>query len=291
MFYNKEDEKYEERKIEWQEIEDLVMLYQKQFQDNIDNNDIKQSKKAADEILSRFNPLIKKYLVLIKTGKIIWKDVEMKSFISNFIDKKYLLQSLNRKCQISSHRDAIYKKFEFIVETYGSLPEEDIIIDLQSLLLLKAKNYKPMGKNFCSYLYNSYKYEVARHIKKFIQNPLNVSYKNMPYEDFLNGENEPSYEEDYDEFNTGTPTHSWICGDDCSDIFKSLSVLDRKILVKYYLDEWNDNQIANHFGMHINTVNQRRRNASKKIANLSNINLTDIKRTRRSGKKALLPLS
>ena len=78
-------------------------------------------------------------------------------------------------------------------------------------------------------------------------------------------------------------------GNNCSDMFSNLTPLDRKILIKYYLEEWKDKQIADHFGMHINTVNQRRRCAAKKIAENLDIELENIKRTRKSGKKAILP--
>ena len=41
--------------------------------------------------------------------------------------------------------------------------------------------------------------------------------------------------------------------------------------------------------MHINTVNQRRRSAAKQVADNLGFDLSAIKRTRRSGKNAILP--
>ena len=132
-----------------------------------------------------------------------------------------------------------------------------------------------------------------KNIKKYIKNPLNISYKNLQYEDCINGtsdfEIQNSYEDNYYEDLTGIPNTSWIQGQNCSDIFSCLSPLDRKILVKYYLEEWKDGQIAENLGMHINTVNQKRRSAAKVIAEKLNLDLNSIKRTRKSGKRAILP--
>lgn len=293
MYYNNNDEKFEQRLIEWTEIEDLVLKYQAQFKDDADNNTKTEAKEAANKLLERFSPFFKKYVTLLKTGQVDWDDTEMKQFISNFIDDIELKKALARKKQRAYYRNEIHQRFNFIIETYGELTEEEILLDLQTLLLIIAQRYKQMGKNFCAYVYNSYRYEVARHIKKYIKNPLNISYKNLQYEDCINGtsdfEIQNSYEDNYYEDLTGIPNTAWIQGQNCSDIFSGLSPLDRKILVKYYLEEWKDGQIAEHLGMHINTVNQKRRSAAKVIAEKLNLDLNSIKRTRKSGKRAVLP--
>lgn len=293
MFYSEDDPKYQQRLVEWNDIETAVMIYQDRFKEDATEDDELNAKDAAKVLLDKFSPLIKKYITLLKTGQIDWNDKEMKLFVCNFVDDINLQNALQRKKQKAEYRSLIYANFNFIKETYGALDAEELLIDLQTLLLVMAQRYKQLGRNFCSYIYNSYRFEVARHIKKFLKNPINIAYKNLAYEDCINGITdysiESSYEDSYYEDITGIPNSSWMAGENCSDIFSELTPLDRKILVKYYLEEWKDKQIADHFGMHINTVNQRRRSAAKKIAVNVNIDLDDIKRTRRSGKKAVLP--
>lgn len=295
MYYKKNDEQYEKRLAEWTEIENLVLAYQKQFEENATNEEIEKAKESANILLNKFSPLFKKYVTLLKTGQIDWDDMEMKQFVSNFVDEIELKRALSRKKQKASYRNDIYKKFNFIIETYGSITEEEILTDLQTLLLVIAKRYKQIGKNFCAYVYNSYRYEVARHIKKFTMNPINITYKNLQYEDCINGchdfKIEQSYEDNYYEDLTGIPNMAWMQGHNCSDIFSCLSTLERMILVKYYLEEWKDGQIAEEFGMHINTVNQKRRNAARIIAEKQGFDISAIKRTRKSGKKAVLPIA
>lgn len=293
MYYNENDEKIEQRLAEWTEIENLVLTYQKQFKEGATAKEIDEAKKAVSKLIDRFSPFFKKYVTLLKTGQINWNDMEMKQFVSSFIDDIELKKALGRKKQSAIYRNDIHQNFNFIVETYGALDEDEILLDLQSLLLTIARRYEQIGKNFCAYVYNSYRYEVARHIKKFIKNPLNITYKNLQYEDCINGTNDygiqHSYEDNYYEDLTGIPNMSWIQGQNCSDLFSCLSSLDRKILVKYYLEEWKDGQIAENLGMHINTVNQKRRSAAKMIADKLGLDLNSIKRTRKSGKRAILP--
>lgn len=293
MFYLPTDPSFLERQADWDEIEEAVLKYQSQFKEDASLDDKSNAKDAANTIISKFSPLLKKYVTLLKTGQIDWNDKEMKLFVCNFIDDPSLQRALQRKKQKAEFRSQIYTNFNFIKETYGDLDDEEILLDLQTLLLTMAQRYKQVGRNFCSYLYNSYRYEVSRHIKRFIRNPINISYKNLEYEDCINGQPDfnlqQSCEDNYYEDLTGIPNSSWMHGENCSEIFANLSPLDRKILVKYYLEEWKDKQIADHFGMHINTVNQRRRSAAKKIAHNMDIEHDSIKRTRRSGKKAVLP--
>lgn len=283
------------REKEWSEVEDLVIIYQKQFDEDASELNKQQAQLAAHELLKRFSPLFKKYLMLLKHGQIDYNDTEMKLFVMSFIDDQRLQRALKRTKQKAEFRNDIFKRFNFVKETYGIVPDEEIMADLQTLFLIIAKRYKQIGKSFCGYLYNTYRHEVSRHIKKFIKNPLNIAYKNFEYEDHINGTDEMttenSYEDSYYESSTGIPDHNWISGQNCSEMFTCLNTIERKILVKYYLEEWNDRQISEAFGIHINTVNQKRRTAVQKVAVDMGIDMTQIKRNRRSGKKAILPIN
>ena len=100
-----------------------------------------------------------------------------------FIDDYELKKALFRKKITAVNRAEIYAKFNFVIETYGKTDDEDILSDLSMCLLVLAKRYKNIGKNFCAYVYNAFRHEVARHIKKYIKNPLNVQYKNYEFEE------------------------------------------------------------------------------------------------------------
>ena len=268
------------------------MRYKKQFEENATEEMIADSKEAGGELLVRFEPLFKKYLVLIQTGHIDFGDREMKRFVLSFIGDPALKAALKRKRATSRFCHPINQRFAFVVETYGKRDSVDIMIDLQMLFFVLAKRYKQMGKNFCAYLYNAYCYEVSRHIKKYTNNPANIPYRNIEYEDYMQSYSEYSIENCFEdqiyENSLGIPDTSWVRGESCSDIFLCLTPEERKIIIKYYLEDYNDRQIAEVFGMHINTVNQKRRKATMKLAIEQGIDIKKIKHSRKSGKKALL---
>lgn len=277
----------EERKKEWEEVEELVLTYQK-YKDDLENKHISQD--ASKELLIRFQNLFKKYISLIKYGQIDFFDVEMKEFIVLFMDDYSLKKALRRKKQSPEYKAKIYERFGFITKTYGQLPEEDIVADLYMCFLNVARRYKQIGKNFCAYLYNVYRHEVARHIKNYTKNPASISYKNYHYEDCLNGKTDAkldiAYEDNYYESLTGLPDKTWIDGQSCSDVFLKLSNLQRKILIKYYMEDFNDKQISELTGSHINTINHRRREALDIICKELSVDRAEVKRSRKSGKLA-----
>lgn len=291
-------EQTEERKVsreeEWAQVEELVMKYKEQFDDGATRIQVQASQDAAEELINRFYPLFKKYLILLRSGQIDFNDKEMKLFVSSFMDEEALKSALKRKKQKAEYRASIYQKFNFIKETYGSIPEDEIMVDLQTIFLAMARRYKQMGKSFCGYLYNSFRYEVSRHIKRFTKNPINIPYRHTQFEDYMRFSEEPSIENNFEdkfyENSIGIPDMTWISGENCSDLFTVLTPIERKLIIKYYLEEWNDRQISEEFGIHINTVNQKRRQAVGKLAGVLNIDESDIKRNRKSGKRAIMPL-
>ena len=285
---------FDERKREWSEIEELVAECKKQFEENTDEKQVEKSKQAASELLERFTPLFKKYLQLIKTGQVNFDDKETKLFVASFMDDPSLKRALKRRKQKAQYRAQIYQKFNFVKETYGSLSEDEILVDMQMIILKMAKRYKPMGRSFCAYVYNSFRHEMSRHIKEFTRNPINIPYKKVEYEDYMSKTEDQKIEECFEdkfyEDTMGIPDMAWIAGETCSDIFADPTPIERKILIKYYMEHWNDRQIAEEYGIHINTVNQKRRRACAKIAEKLGLAEDDIKRNRKSGKKAILPM-
>lgn len=276
---------------EWREVEDLIMKYKVQFNENATDKEIQESKEAASMLLERFYPLFKKYLVLIKSDQIDFKDTEMRRFVLNFIGDKKLKGVLKRRnaAYTPERRAQIAYRFNFVCSSYGQLPEDEILLDLETLFLVLAKRYKQMGKSFCGYLYNTYCYEVARFIKKHTEDPSNLEYKKHEYDDYMNTaelrEAEEGVMDRLFETSTGIPDMTWICGQNCSEMFDCLTPLERKIIVQYYLEDYKDRQIADHLGLHINTINQKRRQAVHKVADAMHVDYSQIRRTRKSGKR------
>ena len=284
----------EERLAQWNEIEELVLTYQKYLNDE-DLMNRRKSQDAADILLNKFSPLFKSYITLIKYNQIDWNSKDQKMFISQFISDRQTRNALLRKKTSSEYKAKIYHSFNFVVMTYGELSEEDILSDLYMCFLTLMKRYKQTGKNFCAYVANSYHFEVSRHIRKQISNPLAINYKNHKYEDVINGNEDTNinivHEDNYYESLTGLPDYTWINGDTCSEIFADLTPFQRKILIKYYLEDFNDRQISELNDSNIGTINNKRRTAVNNLCKSCDYDKSQLARKRKSGRKANVPIT
>ena len=80
MANKKKFEPTEKEIKDWNEVEDLVLKYQTCITSD-DPEEKEQSKVASEELLNRFAPLFKKYMMLIKHNQIDFNDMEQKSFV------------------------------------------------------------------------------------------------------------------------------------------------------------------------------------------------------------------
>ena len=278
-----------EKRDEWEEIDNLVEVFQLKKKPGATEDEIAQADEASYELLQRFYPLFKKYIIVITTGQINFKNYEQKMFVRLFVNAPHLLHVLKKKNISRPLRDDITRSFNFIVESYGKLDTTEILADLQTLFLVLASRYKPTGKSFCCYVYNAYRFEVARHIKNFFKNPCNFHYKVTSLKDDerdqqIDAEYEEILENEHNETLAGTPNVSWIKGETCGDAFKNLTALERKIIVKYYVEDCMDSEIADMLGIHLNTANAKRKEIVAKIAKNIGLTLDDCVRKRKTGK-------
>lgn len=281
------DDEFITKEDEWERIDDLVATYQKVFTENpLTETTRKKSDKAGEELLNLFFPFLYKYLNIITSGNINWNNYEQRLFVSMFMDSKEARSALYSKKPIRKHlKEEITARFNFIKETYGNYEEDYIMIDLQMLFFVLAKRYKKTNRSFCCYLYNAYYFEVFRHIQKLLKNPLNIHYRSISFDVEDNPElKQIEYECDMDYYimtdDYGLPTIHWISGKDCSDEFKKLSPLERKILTRYYIERKADSDIAEELGIHTNTCNNRRHHALRKICEARGVPLSEVKRSR-----------
>lgn len=248
--YLDDPEVLSKREKEWMEIENLVMLYQSA----ILTGDTQQIQQTTEQLIARFTPLFTKYIRVIKYCEINFYNKETRTFVFSFVEKSLRTNYIKNKPKIIN-------SFKFVVRTYGILSEEEILSDMYEIFLKLAKRYKQVGRHFCAYVYHVFCFEMNRHIKKYVEDPLNIPYKLSSFTDAKS--TACIYEEPL--VNETTFSTDWINGSACDNIFEGLEAIERKIIIAYYYEDMNDRQIAEMLCIHINTVNQRRKRAVKKI--------------------------
>jgi len=242
-------------------IDELVMKYQS------------GSEEAAEELIRQLAPYMLKFFKIIRLGIIDLSDKDSRKFISLFIDDHKIRSKLKAAYQPAEARKEAYQAAQTIQILCTDIPSEDIIHELIVILLTLARRFtkKRSKVNFCGYLCNAYRFELARRIKAMTTDPLsyradlNLSYNDQEY---LNEEN---LVEDNIQVYVNEPLvvieeelgNSWIRGITCSERFAKLTPLQRIILKMHYLDGEGDTAIADRLGIHRNTVREQRMKAEE----------------------------
>ncbi len=250
-------------------IERLVLIY-KQFKDP----------QAFTELLFLLKPITKTYEKILIEQKICYHSKSALQFYATLLGPEVL----NYK---ESQESAIQNRMGTFLKTYGAQDPEDIRQDIYSAIMIMINRYKSEGRSFLTYLSRCLHFEIARKVKAHAKSLTlwhsNVTHYGDGFGDLVGGETkseDPFFDESGDEF--GYLKEEWIeQGGD--EVFADLSSFERRILFLYYQEELNDRQISKLLGMHINTVNQRRREAAEKLSQKTGL---PVRRERKSGKKA-----
>jgi DNA-directed RNA polymerase specialized sigma24 family protein len=235
---------------EWYDhIDDLVIEFQE------GNNE------CGHEIIEALNPYLVKFARIMQEGFINLKDKDTRKFISLFIADKETRKKLARYYQSTEVRYEAYKAASLIAQACSCMTQEDVDQELKTILLTLARRWKKTDnrRNFCGYVYNSFRYELYRSLSEITKNPLTYrSVDNIRYND-----EENIIYSDIDDVTLDDLIilvcpedldNSWVRGLTCSDGFLQLTPLQRFIVREYYINGFTDQMIADKVSMHINTI-------------------------------------
>lgn len=225
---------------------------------------------AALELIKIFSSFINKYKLMLKHSTVNYEDKDTRRFLALFskhLESRKKLKSKVLSYEINSIAHAITEQLNYQL---ACIPEEDIEQDIIRIILLLVSRYEDKGKNFCAYLYNTFRYEMKRVVDSYVSDPINAFLEydeaDQSYEDaYLNIDNLVKEFEDELDLN-------WIQGLTCGDDFADVSKMDRMILSLYYERNYSEQKIADTLGVHRNTIFTRRTKAVKKIREEHNKN-------------------
>lgn len=237
---------------EYTRTDELVYRYQQ--------ND----KDAALELIESFKPYMNKYLALLKARSVNCSDIDVRRFLALFTSDIEVRKLLKSKATSYKINCIIYDLVDQINKQLTYISSQDLEQDMCRILLMQASRYQDQGKNFCFYLYNTFRYELKRTVEVYVSDPINytLSYEEVETDNLL--VTDPDQMDFLVEADDALDIN-WIQGLTCSDLFFDLCETDRLILKLHYEMKYNDQKIADILGVHKNTVFRRRSKAIKKV--------------------------
>lgn len=154
------------------------------------------------------------------------------------------------------------------------LNKDEMYRELLIPFLSIAKKYvQQPDKSFMNYVAGAYHFELYHHIKEMMIS-VDQQYQ-IPYDDYYNGngfEHEEIVESteeiiiDLDEdLKLNHP--DWLTGKKASEPFKSMTTMERLILVKYYNEDYTDKMIGRLVGRNLKSINRVRNRLLTKLEN------------------------
>jgi RNA polymerase sigma factor (sigma-70 family) len=246
-------------KISYEECEEIVQAYRSTRND-----------ADSQRLIDAFEGYIVKFYNLIRWGRVAIADRDIREFLKLYMKSEYSRKHIHKYSHMATIRQDIYSIAESIKNLLKTYENEELMNEIYTAFLTMATRYKsPDGKpRFHDYILKAFHYQLRRQLQILVEDPIvfntvqNINF----HEDHNNLDHYEdtaacyTIEDDMEEFND-----NWILGYTSDENYKNLSVMERKIIKMYYLDEMSDQEIADGLGICRATVNRRRNKAVKNL--------------------------
>jgi RNA polymerase sigma factor (sigma-70 family) len=257
-------------KISYEECEEIVQAY-------------RRTKNDADSqrLLDAFEGYIVKFYNLIRWGRVAIADRDVREFLKLYMKSEYSRKHIHKYSHMATIRQDIYSVAESIKNLLKTYENQELKNEIYTAFLTMATRYKsPDGKpRFHDYILKAFHYQLRRQLQTLVEDPVVFnSIQNINFHDDYHRNDDFSEQDVFQNIDnyrdTGSYTieermedfnDNWILGYTADDNYKNLSVMERKIIKMYYLDEMSDQEIADGLGICRATVNRRRNKAVKNL--------------------------
>ena len=276
---------------DYERIHDLVYKYQD------------GDKAAGEELINSFSRFIGRYISLLHFGNIDLNHGSTRRFIKLFVADPAKRNAITPKKHNANAVLIADATVRYLVMRFSRISIEDIKNELICALLLMATKYKDTKPSFQSHVEKNFHFYAYRSFEKLTSDPCCYTMRNkIPIhfannltdseKDYVNEEvdtrairdmetledqiaiqqllkqKSPIKVEDIEDisiYEDNFINSSWADGITCSQVFKSLSIFERKILMMWYIEKKTDSQIAEFFGVCRGTINSKRAKAKEKL--------------------------
>lgn len=257
-------------KVSYDALNTLVLSYR-------DHHD----SEAADGIIDAFEGYIVKFFNLVRYGRINMMDRELREFVKLYMTNDYCRRNIHRYKYMPVVEQEILAVCDRIKKICHTYSDDDLKHEIYMAILIMAKRYKSPDEKprFHTYIVRAFHYQLRRQLQ--ILTADQFAFKMIENEEFdvtrfseLEGgfvpgisawtegklqDRVPSFtiEEEFEDIN-----ENWVLGFTNDMDYANLTIMERRILKMYYIDELSDQEIANQLGTCRATIN-RKRNRSK----------------------------
>lgn len=226
-------------------------------------------------LIEHFKPFIYTYVKLISTGYLDMYHKHLRYFIALSVQEDETRKRI-RYNKNMTERDwkAVKHTIKYIKSYFYFYSEEDIFNELLIPFLRMSKQYKFIQIDFTTYAFYNFNFFIKHYLREITKEPNDFVERTNWY----NGNAEMlvdlnSFEKQkilFEESEQDIDVHDYrfMRGDKCAGIFSGFTNIQRFILVHKYIDKWTDKQIAEHLGMHINSIQRARVKLVKKLKQL-----------------------
>lgn len=222
----------------------------------------------SEELVLLFEPLLKQYVKLLYYRHIDYSSRQIRYFISYFMSDKELRRQIRGNLFVSNAcREEAKRIVSNIHRNFSFEYEEEAFHELMLVLLKMAKDYQESASGFEGFVYTYY----SRYLKTFLSTedmrrsrtePLLFARQYKYFEDeqevFIH---DSIFEDEYFSTEKEDDDLQWMRlmnGQD-NGVFSEFTTIQRRILIRYYVDKKTDNEIAKEVAMHPGSVQRSRR--------------------------------
>lgn len=217
-----------------------------------------QATGISDPLIKQFKNFLNKYSSMISNENIDFSNYDVRSFLSCYVKEREIKSNLKRgRFHSSKTVETAYRVLRYVKWALRKHKPQEVEAEILIPFLRCARSYQQKGKTFSSYLYQTYRYELKRHIDSLTVDILDqegVLFFDVWHDDYdWEVVDIDSQLLQLDRFNLNDLemdeglelSHpDWIHKDKSLPPFDTFKSHERYILVKYYYENYTDKEIA-----------------------------------------------
>lgn len=202
--------------------------------------------EAAAEIIRAYEPLVYKYVHILRSGVVDFSDPDVLIFISLFISDAAVRSALLGKKPSWEAKKVAQGVASMLSRCLTQLERDELYNELCLGLLELAKRYRDKGKTFAAYIAGAFRYEVYRRVINYLKDPTTFA---SPYDD---------------SFSTSLRPDDLLPEED-GRLLKRLTRFEKYLLFERYLEGKGIREMARQTGYAPSTISKKISSARSKL--------------------------